>query len=1324
VALDTPTDQGIGIFNIDSPLNNLATESAADKVSFQRDGADGKTSGAVNVTEDSLPNQYLGNFTTVVGGTVALNLVPADDEQFVSVTITNIPLGVVISDGTQTVTGTGANSITILAANLGSVTLTQPKDDASDDYTLNYTAVIKDASSNLTSTINGAITVTVDAVADQPTELDTTVSPRGFAYSVAESKETGEATLFRIDLDTGAVKEVGSVTIPNSTQPDIEGLAYNAADGLLYGFTTGPGQNKYLVSIDPANATTTVIGGSTPVGEMGTEFAGDTLYAVVKSGNTSQLYTVNTSTGAFSAVGGTTGANISIDGMAYNGDTGKMYGLDKDGTSTYLYEINLATGAAGNPVLVGTNVDLQNLAYGLDGKLWAVDRVTGEIYQIDTAGGLTLVSTVPVSYFEGDGFESLAIAPNSGEAVEAGSKFGFGFTADFGDHADGSEDHTVLIKLPDAGWDDASTSPAPTVLAAGNGYGVPAGTYLVIDADALIDPATGVATGSVVLSAPAGATGDHTFTVYAVAQDNELPGDTVDPALELTANNLSVVSTDQVVHLASGKPSAEDVTAKVDEDGIGNSDSRPGDDNANVAPDTIPSEAVWREDLPVSWNGDVGTIALAAGDWSGLRSIDGSAIVAVGAGSGLLQGYDADDVTGGVPNAGAMPIFEVQIIDAATGVYEVRLLQPMLHPDSNNNPADNATDNGTASYEDNLTVPVRVTYANSGGSVTKALSIDVDDDSPVANQLTKSTTVSNQVDTNLLLVLDVSGSMADPSGLTGLNKLQLAVASIKELIEQYDARGDVMVQIVTFSTNADAQSAGVWLTVDQAKAFLATVSANGYTNYDEALTDAMSAYANSVKIAGAQNIAYFLSDGNPNRPSGDAGIDSGEETAWTNFLKANDVNAYALGFGAAGDVTPANLHPVAYNGAQEINTDATVVTDLSQLSATLASTVTTNVSGNLRSDNGNALGADGAGYVREITFGGTTFTFDGTTITRSGAALAFTQAAGVLTFSTDEFKFVVDMNSGGYVYTLLDGATLPVNDNFGYTLSDADGDAASSMLLVSIAGGDSAPIGRDDTIFTNISGSGASIVVPEYALLWNDTDANGDAITVGAISNVNSLGGVSHVGDNVVITDNNSNGGSFTYEAEAGSRSDTADVTVDRGQAGESTLDGNGLGNILVGRDGSNDTLNGYEGDDVLLGGGGKDTLNGGAGDDLLVGGAGNDTINLSSAAGDNDTVLIASVLDGNDKISSFGDGVNNGGLDSQDRIDLDPLFDSLGVATGDREARVQVSDGGSNAIVTVDVDGDGFDAGDLQLTLLGIGNPSNISVGLDDLDDVVVGTA
>jgi len=92
--------------------------------------------------------------------------------------------------------------------------------------------------------------------------------------------------------------------------------------------------------------------------------------------------------------------------------------------------------------------------------------------------------------------------------------------------------------------------------------------------------------------------------------------------------------------------------------------------------------------------------------------------------------------------------------------------------------------------------------------------------------------------------------------------------------------------------------------------------------------------------------------------------------------------------------------------------------------------------------------------------------------------------------------------------------------------------------------------------------------------------------------------------------------------------------------------------------------------------------------------------------------------------LSEFGDGVSNGGADSQDYLNLDLLFDSLGAANGDRVGRVQVADGGASTIITIDLTGNGFDAGDLKVTLSGIASPANLSVGNGLNDDIQVGTA
>ena len=92
----------------------------------------------------------------------------------------------------------------------------------------------------------------------------------------------------------------------------------------------------------------------------------------------------------------------------------------------------------------------------------------------------------------------------------------------------------------------------------------------------------------------------------------------------------------------------------------------------------------------------------------------------------------------------------------------------------------------------------------------------------------------------------------------------MAKAAINELLEQYDNRGDVMVRLVTFAANG-TEVGNVWMTVDQAKAVVAGLSATGNTNYDAAIIAAMGAFTDATMLSGpgTQNVSYFISDGDP-----------------------------------------------------------------------------------------------------------------------------------------------------------------------------------------------------------------------------------------------------------------------------------------------------------------------------------------------------------------------------------------------------------------------------------------------------------------------------
>ncbi|WP_157221893.1 beta strand repeat-containing protein, partial [Pseudomonas sp. R62] len=254
-----------------------------------------------------------------------------------------------------------------------------------------------------------------------------------------------------------------------------------------------------------------------------------------------------------------------------------------------------------------------------------------------------------------------------------------------------------------------------------------------------------------------------------------------------------------------------------------------------------------------------------------------------------------------------------------------------------------------------------------GNSTTSTLVVNIVDDVPKAVASDRSVTAV-EIDSNILIVLDISGSMADASGVPGLSRLALAKQAIGALLDKYDDLGDVKVQLVTFSSNA-ADRTTVWVDVATAKTLLAGLNAGGGTNYDAAVAVMQTAFNTSGKLTGAQNIGYFFSDGKPNE--GDIG--TADEAALKNFLDANNIKNYAIGLGSG--VSNANLDPLAYDGINHTNTNAVVVTDLNQLNSVLSGTVQgAPVTGSLLGDGG-SFGADG-GFIKSIVVDGTTYTYD------------------------------------------------------------------------------------------------------------------------------------------------------------------------------------------------------------------------------------------------------------------------------------------------------------------------------------------------------------
>jgi VCBS repeat-containing protein len=378
-----------------------------------------------------------------------------------------------------------------------------------------------------------------------------------------------------------------------------------------------------------------------------------------------------------------------------------------------------------------------------------------------------------------------------------------------------------------------------------------------------------------------------------------------------------------------------------------------------------------------------------------------------------------------------------------------------------------------------------------GNSTTSTLVVNIVDDVPKAVASDRSV-AAVEIDSNLLIVLDISGSMADASGVPGLSRLALAKQAISALLDKYDDLGDVKVQLVTFSSNATDRTT-VWVDVATAKTILAGLTAGGGTNYDAAVAVMQTAFNTSGKLTGAQNVGYFFSDGKPNE--GD--INAADEAALKNFLDANNIKNYAIGLGSG--VSNANLDPLAYDGISHTNTNAVVVTDLNQLNSVLSGTVQgAPVTGSLLGEGG-TFGADG-GFIKSIVIDGTTYTYDPKALSGQGSLTpsgginhgTFNTANNTLSIATNNGgTLLINLDSGDYTYTSQKTTAVVITENIGFTVSDNDGDLASSTLTVKVIP-NAPPVAVDDHIITNVLSG--NIVVPGELLLANDTDPNGDTL--------------------------------------------------------------------------------------------------------------------------------------------------------------------------------------------------------------------------------------
>ncbi|SDK36056.1 T1SS-143 domain-containing protein [Methylophilus rhizosphaerae] len=620
---------------------------------------------------------------------------------------------------------------------------------------------------------------------------------------------------------------------------------------------------------------------------------------------------------------------------------------------------------------------------------------------------------------------------------------------------------------------------------------------------------------------------------------------------------------------------------------------------------------------------------------------------------------DGHTLTG---SAGGSTVLTVTINDQ--GKYNINLIAPLDHPNGNT--------------EDTVAANVGVSVTVNGITQTTTLPVSIEDDSPVAKDQT--IVATNSTNTNLLITLDISTSMDTRDGVNGATRLASAIQSIKNLLAKYDDMGDVKVALVVFSDAANTKQLGSgWVTVAEAEALLNGISTKGSTNYDAALNKAMSAFDSTGKLDNAQNVSYLFTDGEPNLGLGgsgtlsgsetssqsDRGIDTAEEKIWTDFLNQHDINSYAIGMGSSTSTT--NLNPIAYNGQTSTNTNGIVVTSYSQLDNALSQTISSPVNGSLVE--GGGFGADG-GYVKSITVGSVTYTFNASngsiTPSQSGSTYSYDSSSHKLSVTTDKGVLIVDMDDGAFTFTPKD-TNVTGSAQFGYTLSDRDGDVGSATLTVTMAKSTALPAVAPDV--GNALNASGLVTIPgllnvdllnfasRQAFTASDVNNNIQTVTidyaalVGVALGANFLNYSSAVASELGLKVTYDQGsflglgahGQMVITALDGGTLDnlklneflstvktnaavgvgvldhftiTATDSTNLHDSASSTnlvnidlLSSNNNTTIISGTDG-NDTKTGTTGDDIIYGYAGNDTLNGGDGNDILRGGAGNDTLN------------------------------------------------------------------------------------------------------------------
>ena len=410
-----------------------------------------------------------------------------------------------------------------------------------------------------------------------------------------------------------------------------------------------------------------------------------------------------------------------------------------------------------------------------------------------------------------------------------------------------------------------------------------------------------------------------------------------------------------------------------------------------------------------------------------------------------------------------------------------------------------------------------------GTSHNANFAVTIHDDAPVVNNET-SVTISliENPTTNMILTLDVSGSMR--TLVSGVSRFEIAKAALVDTIGAYENQGAANVNLTLFSTqglNLD------WMNAADAIAYINLLSMDsngtiyyngtviselrdGWTNYEAAISVTQETYATNTPIAD-KTVAYFISDGEPTKEYNDSTATVGDVTSrntqdgvdgsyidnnylaqWNTFVNSNNISLEVIGISSGVDETYLNMVQVV------LGKTAILVTDETQLSAVMLSSVES-VEGSLYGNDSNAgilFGADG-GNILQITYSGTTYSYD--------------EANPVQTIALSQGNMDLNFETGNYIYTPTTSNREDVVENFVISVTDSDGDTTLNQNLQLTIGTDSSYI--YDGVNAVDGGAGFDTLLVEGGININFSDT----INITNIEEINMDNGAANTITNLTL---------------------------------------------------------------------------------------------------------------------------------------------------------------------------------------------------------------